>query len=102
MFDVIPKGFTVHANDSWIKQAEKNSFCRWVIYQLPDGDEFRALYNGLSHWVKVYRFHNDGTGIHLFDLTTQPEEDEETGEHRLPEVSEQTIREFLGWHIEEP
>jgi len=102
MFDVIPKGNEISPNCQWIKNAERNSCCHWVIHELPDGSEFRALYNGLSYWVKVFLWRvSDQMLINLFDLSSQPEQDE-NGEDYLPSVSENSIREFLNWRQQEP
>lgn len=102
MFDINPQGKIVDPNSQWIKNMEQNSFCHWLVYDLPNNENYRALYNGLTYWVKIFKQLEDGTLMYLFDMVTQPEEDEETGEYYLPNVSENAIREFLGWYKDNP
>lgn len=92
MFNVIPVGRLIEdPNNSFLKEMEKGAFTHWVIH-----NEYRALYNGLTFWVMVFREFEDGSLLYLFDLKTELEADED-GEFYLPNVDEEMIREFLGW-----
>lgn len=99
MFDVNPIGRIIEKNCPWLSQLEKGGFTHWVIHKHPEGN-YRALFNGLTYWVKVFREMEDGSLLYLFDLTTEPEYDEEYNECYLPNVTEHMIREFLGWYEE--
>ena len=85
----------VEKNSQWLAQMERGTNPHWVIFE--EGKKYRAIYNGLTYWVKVFEEHPDGSLTHLLNLQTLPEEDEETGETYLPHVTEGAIRSYLGW-----
>lgn len=97
MFHVTPVGKIVDPNDSWLTAIEQTSSCHWVIHPIEGGDEYRALYNELCYWVKVFRSNKNGSLLHLMDLQTKEEYDEEANESYLPNVSEIDIRVFFDW-----
>lgn len=101
MFHVTPVGRILDRNDPWLTAMEQTSFCHWVIHPAENGDEYRALYNGLCYWVKVFRLNKDGTLIYLMELCTKEEYDEEYDKSYLPNVSENDIRLFFDWWEED-